>query len=676
MLFAKWLRLVDAVILETESLGATARWAVEALAAAKSESDHTVIVLLSAAAATGLTLPADWLAVPPGLAPALLQQTLTNFLQLRSAQRRLQRVETLAAPRLAVPVAPAVPPAPEAYRYREALKSISRLLSRSRGEAETLTDFLELVRDLLGVGKLAFFRRAVEEEMFGLADRGASRQLWVVASDGVGQDVAEHLRLSLATGVGGYLARTGKILQRSQLAELVAREDAPQLAREFELLGAEVAVPLFDHDQLTGVLTIGGRVTGTPMAAEELELVYHLVAQVGAALRNRQLTDQVADQQRLLSEVLAHVPTGVVVVGADQRVLHLNRRAAELLELAAADAGKLPTRVGDVLYETLRTGEEILQREVVLPRSQRVVCVSATRFAFQPAAGGAGVVVGLIEDLSELKREQQRSREEADRELFTRLSARLSHELKNALVSIKIFAQLLPERYHDAEFREQFSSTVANEVNRVDVLVNNLMFFGHPLALVCEEVSLAELLDTCLENLAGEIARAGAPDGGTAVIVKKNYTHKFATLTADKIRLQQAVEQLLRNALQAMPAGGRLIVTTADAQPEDWVGAAPPAGGGVRIEVQDTGEGIALADLPRVTEPFVTTRNVGVGLGLTIVKRIVERHGGRLQMDSMRGRGTTVTLVLPVQASAEPAHVDVRRATMVAAARPTMESEQ
>ncbi len=74
----------------------------------------------------------------------------------------------------------------------------------------------------------------------------------------------------------------------------------------------------------------------------------------------------------------------------------------------------------------------------------------------------------------------------------------------------------------------------------------------------------------------------------------------------------------------------------------------------MRIDWQDTGEGIALENLKRVTEPFVTTRNVGVGLGLTIVKKIIERHGGRLDIDSMLGRGTTISMVVPVKAQRHP----------------------
>jgi signal transduction histidine kinase len=183
---------------------------------------------------------------------------------------------------------------------------------------------------------------------------------------------------------------------------------------------------------------------------------------------------------------------------------------------------------------------------------------------------------------------------------------------------------------------------------------------------VYEEVVLSDIIDTCVKNVTQEFGRkqvahiigvgekAPEPPQAPVVTVKKNFAHKFARLEADRIRLLQAFEHVLRNAVQSMPQGGRLTVSTSDAQPTDFPDGKLPAGGGVRMEWQDTGNGIALEDLRRVTEPFVTTRNVGVGLGLTIVKKIVERHGGRLEIDSLLGRGTTMVVVLPLQAQPHP----------------------
>jgi nitrogen fixation/metabolism regulation signal transduction histidine kinase len=443
----------------------------------------------------------------------------------------------------------------------------------------------------------------------------------------------------------------------------------PEVMREFDVLGTDVAVPIFDDDQLLGVLTFNGKITGEPLTSQELELVYYLMAQLAQAIHNVQLREQITSQQRFVNEVLAHVQTGVVVVDQSNRILTVNHRAGELLDLndkivVGQDIRRLPSHVADVVSEALQTGREIHQQEVTLPRGQRPLGVSATRFAM--AGEGAMVAIALIEDLTQVRLEQARAKELADKEFFTRLSARMSHELKNSLVSIKIFAQLLPERHEEKEFREQFSTTVTNEVNRVDVLVNNLTFFGHPLLLVNEEVVLGDLIDACLKNVTQEFERkqlahimnagdkAPEPSAIPVVTVKKNFTDKFTRLEGDRIRLLQAFEHVLRNAVQSMPQGGRLTVSTSGAQPTDFPDGKLPVGGAVRLDWQDTGEGIGLEELKRVTEPFVTTRNVGVGLGLAIVKKIIERHGGWLEIDSLLGRGTTIGMVLPLQAQPHP----------------------
>ena len=706
-LFSTWLPLADAVILDAVSLGETTRWAVDSLVASTLQEHQAVIVRVAAGQELAGSMPSGWLIVSDADSAERLNQALGTFFELRDAQSKLKRVDAvMARQRQAVaPTAAGVPQqrsmAPphmsaigqsfEAYRYRDALKDLSRILSQYVDEGELLAEFLRLVRELLGVGKVGIFTRRLPGDLFAGQSAPGSRQFTAARSAGIAQHVAEHLRLSIDSGIGSYLAREARILRRTQMLDSLALDYDPEIAREFEALGTEVAVPIFDDDQLLGVLTFSGKITGEPLATEELELVYYLMAQLAQAVRNLHLRDRIAGQQRFVNEVLAHVQTGVVVVGQNSRVLAVNRRASELLELGGKvivgqDSRQLPSRVADVVFETLQTGREIHQREVVLPPGHRPLGISATRFAMTAgsvvAGEGGWIAVALIEDLTQVKLQQTRSRELADKEFFTRLAARLSHELKNSLVSIKIFAQLLPERHDDKEFREQFSTTVANEVNRVDVLVNNLTFFAHPLLLVCEDLVLSDVIDTCVKNVTQEFGRkqvahiigvgekAPEPSQAPVVTVKKNFAHKFARLEGDRIRLLQAFEHVLRNAVQCMPQGGRLTISSSDAQVTDFPDGNLPAGGGVRLEWQDTGGGIALEELKRVTEPFVTTRNVGVGLGLTIVKKIVERHGGRLEIDSLLGRGTTVVMVLPLKAQPHPDDDLLRESLKTAASSP------
>jgi len=126
------------------------------------------------------------------------------------------------------------------------------------------------------------------------------------------------------------------------------------------------------------------------------------------------------------------------------------------------------------------------------------------------------------------------------------------------------------------------------------------------------------------------------------VTVDARLASDLPKLNADEVQLQQAFLGVLENAIEALPAGGTMYLTT-----ESALGGDPPA---VRIIVRDTGEGILAERLPHVFEVLYTTKSRGTGLGLAITRKVVERHGGRVDIDSRPGEGTTVTIRLPVLA--------------------------
>jgi signal transduction histidine kinase len=662
-LFATWQRLVDIIFIDAATLGEASRWILEAAAAAFTE-DQTVIVCMTGQQETIYHISTGWFRVSDAAPPEQLKQLLITQLQFRDAQAKLKHADatltrqrqTSSSSSIHTPLTPVF----NSYRYHDALKTLSRILGHNNDQLALLNEFLQLVRDLFGTGKVALFVRPIETTFLASTPAPANRLFTAAASTGIAAHLINHYRLTEESGIAAYLAREAKLLRRSQFLDPQSLDFNPQIARDFELLGTEVALPMFDNDQLLGVLTFSGKITGEALTNEELELAYYLMGQLAQALRQFQLRDKLAEQQRLLGEVVDNVQTGVVVASETGQVLRVNAHARQILDLEGLveKLSALPSPVADVIFEELQAGQGIHKREVNLARVNRPLSVSVSRLPTSTP-----VVVALIENLTQERLQQAQARELADKEFFQRVAYRLEHELRNAVSSISVFAQLLPEKHGEKEFRDEFSNTVTNEVKRVRVLLDNLKFFSAPLVLSPETVTLSEVIDRCVKNIADEcdrrqIACLIAPnekvaDGTTVpvIVVKKNFAHKTQEIECDRIRLMQAFEHVLRNAVQAMKEGGRLIINSTDSQ--------LPDGDAVRIDWQDTGEGIALEQLPRVTEPFVTTRNVGVGLGLTIVKKIVERHGGRLEMNSMLGTGTTVTLVLPVKAQAHPAEETV-----------------
>jgi PAS domain-containing protein len=133
----------------------------------------------------------------------------------------------------------------------------------------------------------------------------------------------ENFELSLDTGIGGQLVRLGRILRRDSEE---TRADV-EAQREFQLLGAQVAVPVLDRETIVGVAVFDGRVTGEPLVNTELELIFHLLEQVGLALRNIWLHDQLAVNNEMMADVLRELSSACIVVGRDLKVLHVNKAA-------------------------------------------------------------------------------------------------------------------------------------------------------------------------------------------------------------------------------------------------------------------------------------------------------------------------------------------------------------
>ncbi|MEK6712736.1 MAG: ATP-binding protein [Nitrospirota bacterium] len=215
------------------------------------------------------------------------------------------------------------------------------------------------------------------------------------------------------------------------------------------------------------------------------------------------------------------------------------------------------------------------------------------------------------------------------------VAAGLAHEIKNPLVSIKTLAQLLPERFDDAEFREQFTSIAISEIDRIVCIVSDLLNFAKSSEPEFAQVDIRKLIDEVILLLSVRTDESG-------IVVVKKFPEHIPSVYGDKAQLKQVLLNLLLNSLEAAQKGGAITVslTTGD----DGLGVES-----IIIKITDTGTGIESENLIHIFEPFFTTKGKGTGLGLSICKRIVSRHGGNIFVDSVHKQGTTVTVELPVK---------------------------
>jgi signal transduction histidine kinase len=212
------------------------------------------------------------------------------------------------------------------------------------------------------------------------------------------------------------------------------------------------------------------------------------------------------------------------------------------------------------------------------------------------------------------------------------LAASIAHEVRNPLAGMKGALEVLRTELAIKANREIVDELLA-QITRLENLVRDLLTFARPTALTVKPCSLHDMLDRLLRTY-----QDGADSAG--ITIQRIYGPATGTIQADPQQLEQVFLNLVHNAFQAMEHGGTLTVAT-QAEP-----------GAVRVSFRDSGKGIAPADLQRVFQPFYTTKHRGSGLGLPIVKKIVQAHGGMIEVASEPGRGTTVTLTLPVDEGA------------------------
>jgi len=219
------------------------------------------------------------------------------------------------------------------------------------------------------------------------------------------------------------------------------------------------------------------------------------------------------------------------------------------------------------------------------------------------------------------------------------MSAAVAHGLRNPLASLRAAAQFALKHPESPASREQLSAII-DEVDRLDRRVTHLLSFSRPAPFHPTRESLAQLVEGVLPGFTQLLQER-------KVDLRVDVPPDLPSVRVDPMQMEQTLVEVVSNALDAMPDGGRLTIG-ARREPVE-----PGGPDGVVIEIVDTGPGIPADTLPRVTEPFFTTRAEGTGLGLAIVKRYVEQNGGRLELVSRPGAGTTVRVRLPAAAEAD-----------------------
>lgn len=246
-------------------------------------------------------------------------------------------------------------------------------------------------------------------------------------------------------------------------------------------------------------------------------------------------------------------------------------------------------------------------------------------------------VRGLLDDVedtqSELKRSQERLLQSEKMALVGKLAAEVAHTIRNPMTSIKMRLFSLERSLELSPAQREDFKVVSEEMRHLDTIVRNFLEFSRPPKLKMQRLNVSEVIDGALQLLHSRIELLG--------VQVERERHYVPAVLADPEQLKEVVVNLLVNACDVLGQGGRIWITEAEAVAERM-------GRVVVITIRDSGPGIPATLREKVFEPFFSTKPDGTGLGLAIAQRVVEEHGGSLELESREGEGAVFRITLPV----------------------------
>jgi two-component system nitrogen regulation sensor histidine kinase GlnL len=360
---------------------------------------------------------------------------------------------------------------------------------------------------------------------------------------------------------------------------------------------------------------------------------------------NQQIKDLTAD-------ILSAIVDGVVVTDGSGRIVIWNRAAEEMTGIMASDAvgtdtvavlGDNPAVVSQI-ERTLATGRSYADYETTLAvKHRQPLPVALVTTVLQEPAGAPQGVILTIRDQSSVKDLKERMRRADRLAAIGQIAAGIAHEIKNPLVGIKGAAQLMRTEIAPASGvgLKEYLDVIVKEADRLNRVLEGILDFTRLKAREFKAFNVHEVLDRAV-LLNEELARQNG------VVLAREYDPSLPEVIGNQDQLMQVFLNIVRNAIEAMAAGGKLTVVTRMSDQFTSVQADGKKHRLMMAKVSDTGAGIKAEDLQNIFAPFFTTKDRGVGLGLALSYQIVQEHLGTMRVESEEGVGTTFSVYLPL----------------------------
>ncbi|MHB8170669.1 MAG: ATP-binding protein [Thermincolia bacterium] len=363
---------------------------------------------------------------------------------------------------------------------------------------------------------------------------------------------------------------------------------------------------------------------------------------VGAVCLFRDITEEASVERIQLESkfVLDSIPQGVLAVDKEHYITTINKAALRILCLEGLPiVGKPFEEIAAVLgiphkhwylLKTLANGTHYQKQEFSIVLMGKTVTISLDCSRLENQYGEVVGAVTVFQDITRKREMEEVMRRSEKLAALGQLAAGMAHEIRNPLTTVKGFLQLMQSK-SDNKANDEYIKIITAELKQVNHIITEFLLFSQPQAPKFKETNLFEILEEAFALISSQAAMQ-------EVQLSEKISSALPLINIDREQIKQVLINLARNALEAMPNGGTLTISVCH------------EGGDVIIQVADTGRGIFNEDMERIFEPFFTTREDlgGTGLGLTVAHRIVETHGGHIQVESIVGKGSVFSVILPV----------------------------
>ncbi|MEW6615342.1 MAG: response regulator [Thermodesulfobacteriota bacterium] len=374
--------------------------------------------------------------------------------------------------------------------------------------------------------------------------------------------------------------------------------------------------------------------------------------EVRAVIRNALEKQRIAMENLLLKRfnenIVSYSPSGLLVMDKEFNIMLANRSCCEIFQIARGDASGKPLkdvlpieRLEEKLYRVQRSHEPLygLELRYHCPGDGiKVLNASISEIPLSRVTGEETGILLVIQDLTEQNRLEKELFQSQKMAALGETAARVAHEIRNPLQQVLTGVQCFQKHSTIDEEERIALEGIVDGVGSINRIITDLLDYARPVELTCNKVDIHDVLDGVLFQVEEAFRKSN-------IQVNKRYDKKLQRIWADGFKIKHAFQNIVKNAMEAMPHGGNLTITTCIREEEGSRKTADV----LEVKFADTGCGISEEEVERIFQPFYTTKDKGIGLGLAITRNMINLHKGEILVESKVGEGTQMVVRLSIK---------------------------